>query len=54
MLELKDKTLEAVSGGWGFKKTVTITNKNYLDIDVKGVFLGKNSTLLINVSQSIG
>jgi hypothetical protein len=55
MLELKDKALDSISGGWGSKKIkITIDNKNYADIDVKHIMLGKGSTFIINVSQSIG
>lgn len=54
MLEVKDTDLEMVSGG-GFSKTtlITINNTNYANVKLNCVDLGKNSTLLIGISQTI-
>lgn len=53
MFELNEKSLSQISGGWGSKKIVKIDNKNILDIDLKNIYLGKNSTFTFTVVQSI-
>ena len=54
MFELNEKNLATVSGGWGSKKIVKIDNKNSLDIDLKHIYLGKNSSFTFTVVQTIG
>jgi hypothetical protein len=58
MLELNETMLEAVSGGWGSRKTITkkgyisIYNKNDSDVTIKNNVLGKNSGISVEVFQA--
>jgi hypothetical protein len=54
MVEMNAKALEAVSGGWGFTKIVTISQKNYLDLDMKHIVVTKGSDFSLSIIQNIG
>jgi bacteriocin-like protein len=53
MFELNEKNLQEVSGGWGFTKIVTVTQKNFLDLDLSHIYVSKGSSLGLTIIQNI-